>query len=326
MTNQEFIESITLPGEEWRPVIGFEDLYMASSFARIVSLEKYVYNRFQHVRKEPKLLVPHNYYDGRQSINLSKNKKSYKKHLSRLIGELFIPNPNDYPILEHLDGDISNNKADNLMWRPLKDRRKQYDTSSLDDEEWRDVPGYEGIYKISSFGRVLSSYSRKILVPCYSGNKHKQYYAITLVKDSVKKRYYIHKLVALAFIPNPNGYTDIDHINTNRDDNRVTNLRWCNQSMNMNNPITRAKIQASRAKGDRTCFCHREVVQLKDGELINTFKTASSTQRYGFEKYCVSSCCKGFSNSHRGFQWMYKDDYDNLLSNKSKNALNPDTD
>lgn len=326
MTNQEFIESITLDGEVWKPVTGFENLYCISSYGRVVSLEKYVSNRFQNVRKEPRLLRPHDNGGGNLSVLLSNNGKNAKRHLSALTAFEFIPNPNNYPVLEHLDGNISNNRVDNLMWRPIKDRRKQYDTSSLEGEEWKDVPGYEGIYKISSFGRVLSSYSRKILVPCYSGKKPKLYYAVTLAKDGIKTRYYIHKLVALAFIPNPNGYTDIDHINTNKEDNSVTNLRWCNQSMNMNNPITRAKIQASIARGDRKGFCHRQVVQLKDGDLIKTFKTASNASRSGFEGSCIRDCCNGRSKSHRGFQWMYKDDYDNLLSKMSKNSLISDAD
>lgn len=321
MTNQEFIESITLDGEVWKPVTGFENLYCISSFGRVVSLEKYVSNRFQNVRKEPRLLIPHDNGGGNLSVLLSNNGKSVKRHLSALTAFEFLPNPNNYPVLEHLDGDISNNRVDNLMWRPIKDRRKQHDTSSLEGEEWKDVPGYEGIYKISSLGRVLSSYSRKILVPCYSGKKPKQYYAVTLAKDGIKTRYYIHKLVALAFIPNPNGYTDIDHINTNKEENTVTNLRWCSQSMNMNNPLTRAKIAKFNATIGKKGIKHKQVVQLKNGELIRTFRTASEAARHGFEHTCIRNCCKGISKLHHGFQWMYKEDYDNLLSKMSKNSL-----
>lgn len=317
MTNQEFIESITLDGEVWKPVTGFENIYCISSFGRVVSLEKYVSNRFQNVRKEPKLMIPHIYSDGRKSVTLSKNGVDSKKHLSRFVASEFIPNPNNYPVLEHLDGNISNNRVDNLMWRPIKDRRKQYDTSSLEGEEWKDVPGYEGIYKISSLGRVLSSYSRRILVPCLSGKKNKQYYAVTLVKDSVKTRYTIHKLVALAFIPNPNGYTDIDHIDTNKERNTVDNLRWCSPSMNNDNPITVKKRNEAARKRQK----QGEVVQLQNGVVIEIHETMREAAKKGFDYSSIKDCCEHKYKHHRGFQWMYKYDYDNLLSKMSKNAL-----
>lgn len=317
MTNQEFIESITLDGEVWKPVTGFENLYCISSFGRVVSLEKYVSNRFQNVRKEPRLLVPHDNGGGNLSVLLSNNGKSVKRHLSALTAFEFLPNPNNYPVLEHLDGDISNNRVDNLLWRPIKERRKQYDTSSLEGEEWKDVPGYEGIYKISSLGRVLSSYSRKILVPCLSGKKNKQYYAITLVKDSIKQRFYIHKLVALAFIPNPNGYTDIDHIDTNKERNTVDNLRWCSVAMNNDNPITVQNRNAAAKKRQK----QGEIVQLQNGIVIAIYETMREATKREFNYNSIKACCEHKYKHHRGFQWMYKYDYENLLSNTSKNSL-----
>lgn len=322
MTNQEFIESITLDGEVWKPVTGFENLYCISSFGRVVSLEKYVSNRFQNVRKEPRLLVPHDNGGGNLSVILSNNGKSTKRHLSALTASEFLPNSNNYPVLEHLDGDISNNRVDNLLWRPIKDRRKQYNTSSLEGEEWKDVPGYEGIYKISSLGRVLSSYSRKILIPCLSGKKNKQYYAITLVKDSIKTRYTIHRLVALAFIPNPNGYTDIDHIDTNKERNTVDNLRWCSPAMNNDNPITVQKRKAAARKKQKP----GEVVQLQNGVVIEIHETMREASKKGFNYSSIKDCCEHRYKHHKGFQWIFKNDYDNLLSNKSKNESNPDTD
>ena len=60
MNNQEFLKSITLDGEEWRDVIGFEGLYKVSSYGRVVSLERYANNRFLNVYKQPHLLTPSN--------------------------------------------------------------------------------------------------------------------------------------------------------------------------------------------------------------------------------------------------------------------------
>ena len=112
------------------------------------------------------------------------------------------------------------------------------------NEEWRDIPGYEGRYQVSSMGRVKSLPKYK----CYrdrilKGNKDKDgYMSVTLCPNAKKRKVYrVHKLVAMAFIPNPNGYPEIDHINTNPSDNYVDNLRWVTHQMNIMNPITREK-------------------------------------------------------------------------------------
>lgn len=97
------------------------------------------------------------------------------------------------------------------------------------------VKGFEGIYEISSEGKVYSiNFNR------FCGRKLRKtwirpdgYEQIFLNKNKTKKAYKVHRIVAIAFLPNPNNYKDVNHKNGNKKDNRVENLEWCNRSQNV---------------------------------------------------------------------------------------------
>lgn len=110
------------------------------------------------------------------------------------------------------------------------------------EEIWKDIKGYEGAFEVSNFGNFRSK-DRK--VPCrwgglrnYSGKPLKTetivegYQRIVLMKNAIKKRYMCHRLVAEAFIPNPNSKPFVNHKNGDKADNSVCNLEWCTQSEN----------------------------------------------------------------------------------------------
>lgn len=117
--------------------------------------------------------------------------------------------------------------------------------SSLIYEEWRDVKGYEGLYQVSSFGRI-KSLDRFINNPHKNGTylihgrfitAHKDkdnYMRVILSKNSHKKNLQVHRLVAEAFIDNPNNYPCVNHKNEFRFDNFVGNLEWCSYRYNSN--------------------------------------------------------------------------------------------
>lgn len=225
---------------------------------------------------------------------------------------------------------------------------------SLEDfegEEWRDIEGAEGSYMISNYGRVKAlsrerknNYSTKVWTEKIRrlGHNVKGYPTISLTVDCEKVfAGAIHRLVACAFIPNPENKPQIDHISTIKTDNRVCNLRWVTNKENAQNPLTYKKVlekngvkgvrhlseEAKRKIGDtkrgeknpwwgvRGKDAPRSipVVQLcLDGSFVREWECAKEPARiYGFH---ITDCCRGNRNQCGGFRWKYKNDYDGKSS------------
>ena len=115
-------------------------------------------------------------------------------------------------------------------------------------EEWKclDFIGY-GKYAVSDLGNVKSlKYNKeRIIKPIRAG---KGYYQVFLYKNCNYDRFYIHRLVALAFIPNPDGKSDVDHIDGIKTNNNVSNLRWTSHKENTNNLVTLPNIWKNRLR------------------------------------------------------------------------------
>lgn len=113
-------------------------------------------------------------------------------------------------------------------------------------ELWKDIPGYEGLYKISRQGRIKSLYTGKLRAQAMSG---KGYKAVSLSKIGEKKRFYVHRLVAMAFLPTPpEGKCYINHKNLNKTDNRVENLEWVSHKENMLHAYRNGKTDFRKKK------------------------------------------------------------------------------
>lgn len=130
-------------------------------------------------------------------------------------------------------------------------------------EIWRDVKGFEDAYSVSNLGRVKSKERKvpnrwggfatlheRILKPSKSSTE--RYWRVTLCANGKTRRTGVHVLVAENFIPNPENKPFVDHINTDRDDNSVSNLRWCTSAENNNNPIT-LKHKSDLSKWSKPC-------------------------------------------------------------------------
>lgn len=203
---------------------------------------------------------------------------------------------------------------------------------SLEGEEWRGVIGYEGEYMVSSYGRI---YSIRRIVKEDSGycivkggrlripQKNKDgYLKIQLTSNGKQKQYSVHRLVGMAFIPNPLNLPTIDHIDTIKTNNHVSNLRWCTRKENINNELTR-KLFSERShlntlRGEKHRLS-KPIVGISPDKKVKKYTCIHDTASDGFCTSSVARTCRGIYSQHKGYKWMYLSDYEKLV-NTSKNS------
>lgn len=159
-------------------------------------------------------------------------------------------------------------------------------------ENWKVIPGYEGLYEVSDQGRVKSlNFHRtgktKLLKPQNNGTGYLQ---VRLYKDGKSKLMYVHRLVAEAFIPNPQGLETVNHKDEDKTNNAASNLEWMTNK-------------------DNTIYSQARQVQMFDksaGELLAKFPSIiESARKTGINQSHICACCRGKRKSAGGYVWRF---------------------
>lgn len=200
----------------------------------------------------------------------------------------------------------------------------------MEEEIWKDIPGYEGYYKISSHGRVLRLPRGKQWPHRQTHNNIRHlrleqngYLRVNLSKENNVKWHGVHRLVALSFIPNPHNLPMINHRDENKQNNHVDNLEWCDAKYNANYGTARQRQRESRANNPNDANV-RKLVGQKNGKRVRQYtpdgvfiaeynSTMEASRATGVHDSQIRRHCKGqvgndINRPIRKFRFEYAED------------------
>ena len=187
-------------------------------------------------------------------------------------------------------------------------------------EVWKEIDGYNQRYEVSNYGRVRS---KDMVVNGRLQNCHKikgrilkpytdkeGYKGVVLCINQKRKTFRLHRLVAAAFIPNPDNKPCVDHIDGDRTNNHADNLRWVTCLENNNNPITKKRLSENNARNmqGKEGVLHpnsKPVKMMKNGICLKTYQSIHLAKKDGFNDTLIIRCCKGRMKKHKGYNWEY---------------------
>lgn len=156
-------------------------------------------------------------------------------------------------------------------------------------EKWKDIKGYEGLYQVSDLGRIKSLIRKneRILKP-YS-NPETKYLSVNLHKNKRSKTYTIHRLVAEAFIPNPENLPQVGHKDENNTNNHATNLEWVTPKQNSNMPLHKERISQKMKNKSPSKETRRKMSEShKGGKSSTAKKVICDGKIYECATYCAN--------------------------------------
>lgn len=175
----------------------------------------------------------------------------------------------------------------------------------VEGEVWKPIKGYEGKYCVSNMGRIMSversingggKIKQRIMKQC---NTRKGYKTVCLYSDGKRIRNIVHRLVAEAFIPNPNNYNQVNHIDENKSNNAAHNLEWCTAKQNMN--------YGSRAEKSRKKAQKKVLKVDKFGNVVDIYSCAEeAANANGIGRREIAKFCRGNRvGLYHGYYWKY---------------------
>lgn len=173
----------------------------------------------------------------------------------------------------------------------------------LEKEHWKPIEGYEGLYEVSSIGRiktVAGKWRKEKIRKTYTYKKG--YIRVVLSKGNKLHTYQVHRLVAQAFLPNPNNLPVVNHKDRNPSNNCVDNLEWCTHQYNIHWDGALERRAETQRKYNRRSI---PVSQYSlDGEFIATYPSIKEAARQtGSDNGNISGCLAGRQKKHNGFIW-----------------------
>lgn len=164
-------------------------------------------------------------------------------------------------------------------------------------EEWKDIPNYEGVYQVSNLGNVRNiNYRGTGIIRLLTQTLIVGYPRVTLSKNGTVRCFHVHRLVGLAFIPNPHGYDCINHKDESRTNNRVDNLEWCTKAYNNTYGTSQQRHAITRSI---------PILQILNGVVVKRWDSIKDVAAFGYNTSNVCQCCKNKRYSHKGYEWQY---------------------
>ena len=161
----------------------------------------------------------------------------------------------------------------------------------------RDIPNYEGLYAITSCGKVWSYKTQKFLKP---RKRADGYYQVCLCKNGQKTTHSIHRLLAETYLPNPNNYPQVSHKDENPEHNWLNNLEWATAKMNCNMP----KHKERKSKALINNATSRKALCMETREIFPSMSEAA--RKYGCSPQNIYCACKNEQKTACGYHWRYE--------------------
>lgn len=292
--------------EEWRVIPGYSK-YEASTHGRIRQIEK-------------KLLLTGSIQKGYAVSAMANNAgKTTNIKFHRIIASTFLPNPHQHPTVNHIDKNRNNNYLDNLEWasmqeqiahqyaigsKPKTNKGQTIGTFCLDDlpgEEWRDIKGDTSSRRVSNKGRLKFYFGRsKGVLRITNGSLNSDGYLAVNIQLAGGKylKTTMHRLVAAAFIPNPDVLPIVNHKDGIKTNCLVENLEWVTAKQNIQHAYDNSLISGKRP-----------IVQIdKNGEVVchwNCIREAAD--KLGITRAGIQNVLCGKSIFSRDFHWVYEE-------------------